>query len=176
MESIAHDASHSGEQVRMDLLAETLRQHGEARLVGLGCSMIPSIYPGDLITVRAASPSEISTGEVVLVFRERRFWIHRLVCRVSTGKEFLLTTKGDALDQTDPRVGSNQILGRVIRIDRYGRVVEPQAAVLKWIFSFLLRRSNLVVKLFLASHSLRTRWHQMKCQEPATRGFVAEAS
>ena len=40
-------------ETRLDLAAEVLHRFGEVRFIAHGSSMIPSIYPGDLLTVRS---------------------------------------------------------------------------------------------------------------------------
>src|SRR2546428_12714309 len=53
-----------------ELLAEVARKFGEIRLKATGDSMLPSVWPGDLLTVRRQSFSEFQSGEIVLYERE----------------------------------------------------------------------------------------------------------
>jgi signal peptidase I len=61
------------------LTGEIVRTFGEVRLRVFGTSMVPSILPGDLISVQRAGVSEISIGEIVLYAREERLFAHRVV-------------------------------------------------------------------------------------------------
>src|SRR5580658_6145615 len=72
------DALQSKQEARLDLAAEVLHRFGEVRFVAHGSSMIPSIYPGDLLTVRSESIAEARTGEIVLFLLGGRFFVHRV--------------------------------------------------------------------------------------------------
>src|SRR3981081_828996 len=69
----------SRSEIYMELAADTLRQFGKVRFVAHGCSMVPSICPGDLLTICSVAPSRLAPGDVVLTSREGRFYIHRLL-------------------------------------------------------------------------------------------------
>src|SRR5213594_930218 len=58
-----HAAAHR------ELLAEVALKFGEIRFKATGDSMLPSVWPGDLLTVRRQSFSEFRTGQIVLYER-----------------------------------------------------------------------------------------------------------
>jgi Peptidase S24-like len=149
----------SSEQVRLDLAAEVLRRFGEVRFIARGSSMIPSIFPGDLLIVRSQRIADSCCGQIVLCLREGRFWAHRLIRKWRQGSGFVFATRGDALPQEDPAVGESQMLGRVTSIVRYGqpmdlaRMETISAKVLRW----GVRHSSAIAKTILRQHSLRLR-------------------
>ena len=100
------------------LAGEIVRNFGEVRLRVSGTSMMPSLLPGDLLSVQRASVSEISSGEIVLCSREERLFAHRVVARWGSPGEPLLITRGDRLNHNDPPVCSPELLGRVTSIQR----------------------------------------------------------
>src|SRR5438445_11078032 len=53
-----------------ELLAEVARKFWGIRFKATGDSMLPSVWPGDLLTVRRQSFSELQNGEIVLYERE----------------------------------------------------------------------------------------------------------
>src|SRR6266699_1943678 len=53
-----------------ELLAEVARKFGEIRFKATGDSMLPSVLPGDLLTVRRESFSEFRNGEIVVYERD----------------------------------------------------------------------------------------------------------
>ena len=101
-----------------DLAAEIVRSFGEVRLRVFGTSMVPSVLPGDLVSIQSAGISEISSGEIVLYSREGRLFVHRVVARTNSPEQPLLITRGDRLDHNDPPVYSAELLGRVTSIQR----------------------------------------------------------
>ncbi len=111
-----------------DLAGEIVRTFGEVRLRVFGTSMVPSVLPGDLISVQRAGLFEIASGEIVLYSREGRLFVHRVVGCTNSSEQPLLITRGDRLDHNDPPVSSAELLGRVTSIERSdgrgGRQVE----------------------------------------------------
>jgi signal peptidase I len=107
------------------LAEEILDKFGSVRLRLMGTSMVPSILPGDLVTIRHASWNEISPGEVVLFTREEGFTVHRFVNTTGSASNPCLVTRGDRLRHNDPLVPSSALLGRVACIERYGRRFQP---------------------------------------------------
>src|SRR3979411_594406 len=101
------------------LADEVVRRFGTICLRVFGTSMVPSVLPGDLISVQRASVSEISPGEIVLYMREGRLFAHRVVGYTGGYQrhdDSYLITRGDRLSHNDPPVSSSELLGRVTSI------------------------------------------------------------
>jgi len=145
--------------VQLDLAGEVLRKFGEVRFVARGCSMIPSIYPGDLLTVRSHTIADARQGQIVLALREGRFWAHRIIRKWRDGNRVVLATRGDALAQEDPSLDENQLLGRVVSIVRFGKAVDVAHVDGLWIKlkRLAVRNSGALAKTLLRRHSLRMR-------------------
>jgi signal peptidase I len=105
-------------KLRCDLAAEVVGTFGEIRLRVFGTSMVPSIFPGDLVSVERAVVSEVSSGEIVLYAREGRMFVHRVVARTGSAEHSLLIVRGDRLRHNDPPVSFPELIGRVTRIER----------------------------------------------------------
>jgi signal peptidase I len=130
-----------------DLAGEVVRTFGEIRLRVFGTSMVPSILPGDLISVQRVEVSKISVGDIVLYSRAGRMFVHRVVARcdgacVPEDRAFLLT-RGDRLGYNDPEVSPTELLGRVVSISRNGQKVVPS--------SHVTRSKDALVRLLQAS-------------------------
>jgi signal peptidase I len=119
-----------------DLAGDVVRTFGDVRLRVYGTSMVPSILPGDVISVRHAGPFEISPGEIVLYSREGRLFAHRVVAHAGSHGDPRLITRGDRLSHNDPPVSSSELLGRVTSIQRGGerghRHVQPSSNPNVW--------------------------------------------
>jgi Peptidase S24-like len=160
------EALESKQEARLDLAAEVLHRFGEVRFVAHGSSMIPSIYPGDLLTVRSESIAEARTGEIVLFLLGGRFFVHRVMRKWPDRNRIVFATRGDALTQEDPSVDGTQLLGRVTSILRRGRRVKfasPWTKFLRW----GVRNSPTFAKTLLAAHLLRSRILGSRAQESA---------
>src|SRR5437016_14497567 len=88
-----------------ELLAEVARNFGEVRFKATGDSMLPSVWPGDVLTVRRQSFSELRVGQIVLCSRGGQLMAHRIVNR----NRRPLITRGDSLRRNDAPVDESQI-------------------------------------------------------------------
>lgn len=140
---------------KLDLATEVLNSGGEIRLQALGTSMLPSIWPGDVLRIESRRGQEIVPGDIVLVTRDRRFFVHRLIEKRESG----LITRGDAIPQNDPSVAETQLLGKVSTIHRKSRAITPSPRVKPVIrlLAWTLRHSNSARNLALRIHSIRQR-------------------
>jgi signal peptidase I len=137
------------------LAEEIVRNFGEVRLRVFGTSMVPSILPGDMVSVQHAGPSEICSGEIVVYARYGRLIIHRVVESSGSCSESLLVTRGDRLFRNDASVSSSELLGRVTSVQtpdgRWRREVRPaiSAGVWQQFLFYVLRTSDRATGLYL---------------------------
>jgi hypothetical protein len=147
------------QEARLNLAAEVLHRFGEVRFVAHGSSMIPSIYPGDLLIVRSESIADARCGEIVLFLLGGRFFVHRVMRKWPERNRIVFATRGDALTQEDPSVDGSQLLGRVTSILRHGKQVKLATRLNAWtkLLRWGVRNSDTFAKTLLAAHLLRTR-------------------
>jgi signal peptidase I len=134
-----HDAA------KHDLAAEVIRQFGEVRMRVNGASMLPSVWPGDVVTVRRRDTSELLPGRIVLCYRDGGFIAHRLVGQ--RGEE--LITRGDSHGFEDSPFRPDEVLGEVVSIQRRGRSVAVAQAWWHKACSWLVARSEVGTRLLL---------------------------
>ncbi len=102
-------ASASLSPQREALAVEALRHTGRLRLQVRGESMLPALWPGDLAEIAACALTDVHHGEIVLAFREGRFFLHRFLAhREPNG--FL--TRGDSMPGPDPVFPADALLGK----------------------------------------------------------------
>jgi signal peptidase I len=109
--------------LQCELAGEILQSRGRLRLGVTGWSMLPTVWPGDVLVIEATNRDAVRAGDIVLFGRERRFFVHRVVDK-SEGEQ-KVQTRGDAMPRMDPPVSDRELLGRVVRIERNGKSVEP---------------------------------------------------
>jgi signal peptidase I len=99
---------------RSALLADVLRRGAHlrqgVRLRVYGESMLPALWPGDVVEIEGCSLDEARPGEIVLALRDGRLFLHRFVARC-TPDTFLL--RGDSMPASDPPYPSDALLGRM---------------------------------------------------------------
>jgi len=137
------------------LAADVLCRSGELRLGVTGASMLPCLWPGDLLLIRRAQLSEIAPEDLVLFFRQQRFFVHRVLA----ASDDRLLTQGDGLAIPDPPVTANELLGRVDFILRYGAVSYPAPlGTFGRALAFAVRRSTMFCRILLRLHLVRRRF------------------
>ena len=83
------------EDTRLDLAAEILRFGGIIRLRGWGTALPPAIWPGDVLSIETQLSEPMVPGDIVLVMRGSRFFVHRLIEKCNEdGSRWI--TRGDA--------------------------------------------------------------------------------
>ncbi|HEX4002665.1 MAG TPA: S24/S26 family peptidase [Candidatus Acidoferrales bacterium] len=110
--------------IEMELAEEVLRSYGKLRVVARGSSMIPTIFPGDILLVERNPVERLQPGDVVLASRGGRFFAHRVVRLTALGGPPRVITRGDALRETDPAFSHDEILGRVTAVSRGRRHID----------------------------------------------------
>lgn len=141
------------EAAKRDLAVEALRQFGEVRLKVTGTSMLPSVWPGDILTVRKQCAEQLLPGEQVLCYRNQAFVAHRLVEQ----RGDLFVTQGDSLPHDDLPFRRDEVLGAVVSIIRDGRPVALTPVWRNGVVSRILQRSELCVRLLLRLGRLKRR-------------------
>jgi hypothetical protein len=100
---------------RSALVADALRQSGglavRVRLRVYGESMLPALWPGDVVEIASCSLEDVRPGEIVLARRDGRLFLHRLVA-ACTANGFLL--RGDSMPGSDPVFPAEALLGRLV--------------------------------------------------------------
>lgn len=107
------------------MVEEILRAGGTVKMRVFGQSMLPSIWPGDVIVVDGAVREQITTGDIAVCHRHNRFFAHRVRKMVETASFRQFLTRGDSVIDDDPPFHAEEILGRVIQIWRGGRPWVP---------------------------------------------------
>ena len=143
--------THEGH--KLELAAEVLTSGGVIRLQAWGTSMLPSIWPGDVVSVEHKAAQEIVPGDIVLVVRPGRFFLHRLIEKHNSG----WVTRGDSLPQNDEPVAEAEVLGKVSLIHRKRGAVVPKARVPRFdrALGWMLCRWDSFRNITLRLHSLR---------------------
>jgi len=128
-----------------ELVEEVARTAGEVRLKVTGGSMLPAIWPGDVIAVERCSFAELEPGQIVLYRHEGRLTAHRIQ-RISPSH---VITRGDSVPSCDPPVGASGVVGRVASILRNGRAIQPGWSFFHRTVSSILRRSDCCTRVAL---------------------------
>jgi signal peptidase I len=120
------DSSEGRESaLKCELAGEVLRCFGTLRLKVTGHSMLPSVWPGDVLLIERCSFGEVSPGDIVLYAREQRLFAHRVIGAAADLDGPHLVTQGDASPTPDSPISAAEFNGRVSQILRAGKCGEP---------------------------------------------------
>src|SRR5437899_4737634 len=110
-----------------DLMTELLRRGNRVRFRAAGASMQPTIEDGELITVAPVGPGSVKRGDILLYQNERGVFAHRMVgvvkgtVTIDGGDSPPYLLRGDASVSCDAPVQLEQVIGRVVAVQRGGR-------------------------------------------------------
>jgi len=143
------------DRVACELVAESLRAGYDVQVRVAGSSMVPALWPGDALIVRAVGPADLSRGDLLLFARDGKLCTHRLIGELDDSGARRLVTRGDTALKCDPPMSSDQILGSVVSVSRGGREVGVVASRRAKMLSFGIRHSGFLRRVALKVHALR---------------------
>lgn len=148
-------ASHA---VKCELAGEVLHSSGRLRLQVTGWSMLPTIWPGDVLVIDRAHDDEVSEGDIVLFRRDRRFVVHRVITKTAEHPDGDVVTQGDAMPSPDLPLSDGALMGKVSFILRNGRYIEPRKSlrITERAIAALARNSDVAARVIVGMHA----WHQ----------------
>jgi len=182
LENAMSAARSSWNAERSALVADVLRRSDRfrqsVRLQVHGESMLPALWPGDVVEIASCSLADVRPGEIVLARRKGRLFLHRLVAPC-TPNGFLL--RGDSMPGPDPLFPSEALLGRLVRRADDGRGVSAPALRpgfgVRWsrAVGMLLCHCGIARRLALKLHSWRkASAHEFRNPEPIAELTSAE--
>jgi signal peptidase I len=136
-----------------DLSGELLSLGFGVRFRAPGTSMHPTIRHGDVITVEPVAPAKLKRGDIILYRLQNDSIAHRIVNieeRNGCGLTFIL--RGDASATCDDPVEAQQVLGKVVCLERDNRPIDPYSwRVRLWgtLYLWLARCKRVVFQRFL---------------------------
>lgn len=111
-------------KVFLDVATHVLRSGYRLRFRAGGGSMWPTIQPGEAITVEPANETEVNLRDIVLYRTGRGLIGHRVVAIANRNGERVWLTCGDAGRGEREPVAAEQILGKVVAVERDGRSID----------------------------------------------------
>jgi hypothetical protein len=147
-----------------DMIQETLNRDHSIRFRAPGDSMYPTICDGDVVTVMPIDTASITIGDIILYRHRSGVTAHRVMRILKRSEknsrsglkgpqdrsssetlDFLL--RGDAAINDDAPVSSQQILGKLVSIERNGRRMDPYCRRIK--LHYKIRRFGCRIKRIL---------------------------
>ena len=153
-----------------DIATELLERGHSVRFQAPGRSMHPTIKEGESITVEPVEPPAVRTGDIILYRTKTGVIAHRVI-RIeqkatsseaifkaewpilkgrpslsqssSLSPQHLFLLRGDASVNCDRPVEGGQILGKVVSVERDGRLIDPYSPNAKAMYLTRLSVSSL---------------------------------
>lgn len=147
-----------------EIVVDLLRLGHSVRFRAPGRSMHPTIREGEVITVEPVTPSGIRKGDIILYRTQKKLTAHRVI-RInkngtqsselssqnsslnphsslfnarhsSLGTHYLFITRGDATATYDDPVHPQQVLGKVVSVERGGCTIKLDNRRAKTAYTF----------------------------------------
>jgi signal peptidase len=104
-----------------------------------GTSMHPTIRHGDVITIEPVAPDNLKRGDIILYRSKSGFVAHRIMnMEERDGSRLTFCLRGDASTTCDAPVKPEQVLGKVVCLEREHRIIDPYSLRVR-IWSMLYR-------------------------------------
>jgi hypothetical protein len=141
------------EPPKATLVVDLMLATGRADIRAFGLSMLPSIWPGDLLTIQSAQAPDISAGDIVAIRQNGHWLVHRVVGRSATQ----LITRGDCVPANDPPAHIDDLIGKVVLVARESKEFVPgrKLSLFQRCLAWLLCHSGRLRKLMLNFHQAR---------------------
>ena len=139
------------EEAKCSLAAEVLSRQGNFTMKAFGTSMLPALWPGDLVVIQSCRFEDAQPGDIVLYSRAGRFFLHRVISKDSIGGNEQLITRGDSMPAPDPPVRPDKVLGTVMQVGHADGTFTSvrQLSMPARIFGWILGHSNLCLRVIL---------------------------
>ena len=132
-----------------NLVEDVVRSCGKVQLKVAGTSMVPALWPGDMVLVRRCNPEELRQNSIVVFRQKERLVVHRLM----HWAEDCIVARGDARPRYDEPVKACEVLGCVESVLRNGRPVSMRQSFWQDAVAAVLRRSDWWTQLYLRVNS-----------------------
>ncbi len=151
---------------RSALLAEALRLGGRLRLQVHGESMLPALWPGDIVEIEPCRMGELRRDDIVLATRNGRLFLHRFLRHCPAGG-FILC--GDSMPKPDPAFASSALVARMVFRTPGRRIIGALPPRWSRAFGFVLCYCGIARRLAL-------RWHRRGSAPAEHIGTLTPAS
>ena len=122
-----------------------------------GNSMQPSILEGDVLEVQVVGSDDIRRGDVLLcALQEDKIIAHRVIQTLHVDDQPQFLIKADARFTPDGILPFDQVLGRVVALQRKGRSIDigsPHYRILFMMRIEMIKLKNRVKSIFIALRS-----------------------
>jgi signal peptidase I len=155
LRAISEGQTAGKENVKIDLVAEALALAGTIRLRVTGASMLPAIWPGDVLTVRRLESEELQAGDIAVLRREGRLITHRVIHKDKQA----VVVQGDAKLRADAPFRREDVFGSVVAVHRDRKEVAlARKTAARAVVGCALGSSQLLTRLAVRLHAVNSWW------------------
>jgi len=157
--------------VGCELAGEIVRTFGRVRVRVTGTSMIPAVWPGDVLVVERRAVEKIQRGEIAVAERAGRLVAHRVISAApncvalaphaapaSSAVIAPLLTRGDSQLAPDEPLHPEELLGTVVLIERGRAARQPRRALnfAAKLVAGMAQRSTTATRVLVRLHDMFT--------------------
>lgn len=124
-------------QYLMHIGEELLKEGITLKVTAGGLSMFPFLRKGDIIYFKKQKTENYKKGDIIVFKTSEKFIAHRLIKLKNEKNKIMVICKGDSLLKYDKAFPVNQILGKVISVERNDKKVD-------YMSDRILRKSQII--------------------------------
>jgi len=165
------------QSARASLAGEVLQRTGRVVIRVYGTSMLPALWPGDIVFFGTCDPGCVVTGDVLLCCCDDRLLVHRVRAVLRHGGDLHFVTQGDTQRGCDRPIRAQQVLGRAVWVRRGAspaREISRRRSNVNLAFSWIAARSTVVCEIALRIHATATKIRSHFSSMPESGTMIAE--
>ena len=140
----------------IDLSVNILGQGGSLQFKAHGYSMYPFIRNGDAVIVHPVDADALSVGDIVFYRNSlNRLVAHRIIGKSIFKNQIILRTRGDAATKSDGWINTDQVLGRIVSVNRKDKVIDLNSPFQRFITILWIKLFPVSLVLFQAALKVR---------------------
>lgn len=125
-ETLIEPLSVNSNHLLLELSTELLGCGKSVRFRAPGRSMYPTIRENEAITVEPVKPQDVNVGDIILYRSDVSVVAHRVIqIEKGRGDTLRFILREDTWGTLDEPVEAEQILGKVVSVERAGRNIDP---------------------------------------------------
>ena len=137
----------------VESIVELWGQCGQQNTVPVsGRSMLPLLESGDQLKVQHGQ-NHVGVGDVITFYKDDMFVAHRIIKIKKKQNRHVIISKGDNAPQFDSPLRLQEIVGRVIAVERDGKIMATDTLSCKVLGKIMVAKTHVREKL-LGMHQL----------------------
>lgn len=146
----------------LDLSKQILQNGWDLHVPIMGMCMYPFFKAGNNIIVKSVKPSDTLVGDIILFWFGESMKAHRLLKKYMWNDKIILLTKGDSSISFDHPIYSENLLGKIVAIEKGDKKIIRLDHKIWRVINYLLAVHSLTLGTFIRDENNNLNIYVMK--------------